>query len=317
MRGKKPTAFTLIEILVVVAVIGVLLAVLFPAVQSARAAARQASCANNLKQIGLSMLNYEAAMGSFPLSMSFGEGHGNGHSAFTAILPYEDLVPLFNAYNFWLENWHVANHTVVGTHVKNFLCPDNPDVENIPAGDVRFPEPKTVFAKGHYGANWGGGHEGWNQGTGTYRRLPPKGGARGPWGEDFMKQRGTYLGVIMAVTMPGGQVKAKDGKPLARSVALAEITDGTSFTLGFVEKRDSFGWAVGGWAGGEFDVHTSPAYEGDDALARKVYSGSTHAQGPNVVFCDGSVRPLSPRQDRSIWYALITRAGGEIVKLDK
>jgi type II secretory pathway pseudopilin PulG len=317
MRRKKPTAFTLIELLVVGAAVCVLLAVLFPAVQSARAAARQASCANNLKQIGLSMHNYSQVFGSLPLGMSFGNGHGNGHSAFTAMLPFEDLVPLFNGYNFWLENWHVANQTTVASQVSNFLCPDNPDVQKVPAGDVRFPEPKTVFAKGHYGANWGGGHEGWNQGTGTYRRLPPKGGARGPWGKDFMKERGTYLGVIMPVTMPGGQIQAKDGKPLARNVRLADISDGTSFTLGFVEKRDSFGWAVGGWGGGEFDVHTGPAYEGDDSLARKVYSGSAHAPGPNAVFCDGSVRALSPKQDRSIWYALITRAGGEVVKFDK
>ena len=160
----------------------------------------------------------------------------------------------------------------------------------MPAADVRFPDSKADFAKGHYGVNWGGGHDGWNQGGGTYRRTPPKGGARGPWGEDFVKQRGTYLGVMMTVITPDGEVKAKDGKALARSVRLGDITDGTSFTLAFVEKRDSFGWAVGGWGGSEFDVHTSPAYDGDDPLARKVYSGSTHIQGPNAAMCDGSVR---------------------------
>jgi prepilin-type N-terminal cleavage/methylation domain-containing protein/prepilin-type processing-associated H-X9-DG protein len=317
MRGKSQSGLSLIEFLVVVALICVLLTLLFPALQHARAAARRESCVGNLKRIGLAMHNYSQAIGSFPLSMTFGEGHGNGHSAFTEILPFAEQVALFNAYNFWLENWHLANHTTIGTQVKSYLCPDNPDVDSVPAGEVRFPEPKALFARGHYGANWGGGHEGWNQGTGSYRRLPPKGGARGPWGEEFMKQRGTYLGVIMPVTLPGGEVKAKDGKPLARSVQPAEITDGLAFTLGFVEKRDSFGWAVGGWGGGEFDVYTSPAYEGADPLARRVYSGSTHAQGPNAVFCDGSVRALSPRQDRTVWYALITRAGGEVVKFDE
>jgi prepilin-type N-terminal cleavage/methylation domain-containing protein len=314
MRGKRQSGFSLIELLVVVAVIWVFLIVLFPALQSARAAARRASCVNNLKQTGLALHNYAQAFGSLPLSMTFGEGHGNGHSAFTEILPFEDQTPLFNGYNFWLENWHVANQTTVRTQVKTYLCPDNPVVEDTPGDEIRYPETKAVFAKGHYAANWGGGHEGWNLGAGAYRRLPPKGGANGPWGEDFMKKLGTYRGVIMAVTLPGGQVKAEDGKPLARSVRLADITDGTSFTLAFVEKRDSFGWAVGGWGGGEFDVHTSPAYEGDDPLARKVYTGSTHVQGPNAVFCDGSVRSLSPKQDRMAWYALITRAGGELVK---
>ena len=122
---------------------------------------------------------------------------------------------------------------------------------------------------------------------------------------------------MMTVIAPDGQEKAADGKPKARNVGLEHITDGLSFTLAMVEKRDSFGWAVGGWAGSEFDVHTSPAYAGDDALARKVYSGSPHADGPNALMCDGSVRPLRARQDAAIWYALITRAGGEVVKFDK
>jgi hypothetical protein len=122
---------------------------------------------------------------------------------------------------------------------------------------------------------------------------------------------------MMTVITPDGQVKAKDGKPLARIVRMADITDGASFTAAFLEKRDSFGWAVGGWGGAEFDVHTAPAYEGDDPLARKVYSGSTHAKGPGAAMCDGSVRSLTKKQDRLTWYALITRAGNEVVTFDK
>ncbi len=95
-----------------------------------------------------------------------------------------------------------------------------------------------------------------------------------------------------------------------------EITDGTAFTLAIVEKRDSFGWDVGGWGGSEFDVHTAPAYVGDDPLARKVYSGSPHADGPTALLCDGSVRRLPARQDRILWYALLTRAGGEVIKFE-
>jgi prepilin-type N-terminal cleavage/methylation domain-containing protein/prepilin-type processing-associated H-X9-DG protein len=296
MRRDTSRGLTLIEVLVVAAVVGLLLGLLVPAIYTARAAARRASCVQNLKQLGLAMHNYASANDVLPMSRVMGAGHGNEHSAFTCLLPYLELAPIFNMYNFHLENWHVANDTVAVRTIETFVCPDNPEVESIPAWDVRYPEGRAKFAKGHYGANWGGG--------------------RGPWGEDFAKQKGTYQGVMMTVITPDGQVKGTDGKPRARNVRFAEITDGTSFTLAFVEKRDSFGWAVGGWGGSEFDVYTSPGYEGDDKLARKVYTGSTHADGPNAAFCDGSVRTLPARQDKKIWYRFITRAGGEVVRFN-
>jgi type II secretory pathway pseudopilin PulG len=316
MRRDIRGGITLVELLVVVALSGVMAAILLPAVHSARAAAREASCVRNLKEIGLALINYESSQGTLPMSQVRGEGRANGHSVFTLILPYMEQAAIYNEYNFWLENYDVTNLTAVRTRVSTLLCPDNPNVENVAAIDVRFPDSRSSFAKNHYGANWGGGH-GFRGASNGYRRTPPPGDSRGPWGDDFAKERGTYLGVMMTVITPDGQAKAADGKPKARNVTLREITDGTSVTLAMVEKRDSFGWAVGGWSGSEFDVHTSPVYDGDDALARKVYSGSPHAVGPNTLLCDGSVRPLRAKQDAAIWYALITRAGGEVVKFDK
>jgi type II secretory pathway pseudopilin PulG len=288
---------TLVELLVIVAIISVLVAVLLPVVQTASAAARASSCTNNFKQIGLALLNYESANGTLPMSQTKGEGHGIGHSVFTAILPYLEQTRVYNGYNFSLENWHSANQTAVTTRIDTFLCPENKNVDSVPAAEVRFPESRSTFARTHLGANWGGG--------------------RGPWGEEFVKQKGTYLGVIMTVIDADGRVKGPGGRPPAHCVSLREITDGTSLTLAMVEKRDSFGWAVGGWGGSEFDVHISPAFEGEDPLVRKVYTGSYHEAGPGAILCDGSFRSLHPGIDRMIWYALITRAGGDLAKFEE
>ena len=63
---RKRGAFTLVELLVVIATIGVLVALLLPAIQAAREAARRTQCVNSLKQMGLAAANYESGKGTFP-----------------------------------------------------------------------------------------------------------------------------------------------------------------------------------------------------------------------------------------------------------
>lgn len=81
---RRLAGFTLVELLVVIAIIGILIALLLPAVQAAREAARRSQCKNNLKQVGLAMLNYESSRSKLPPGAFFREGSGWG--AF--ILPY-------------------------------------------------------------------------------------------------------------------------------------------------------------------------------------------------------------------------------------
>ena len=87
-RDLPRRGFTLVELLVVMAIIGLLVALLLPAVQSAREAARRGQCQNNLSQIGLAMLNYEFAVKCFPPGGLINTSKDYGHSWWIRIMPY-------------------------------------------------------------------------------------------------------------------------------------------------------------------------------------------------------------------------------------
>ncbi|MFO1092641.1 MAG: DUF1559 domain-containing protein, partial [Planctomycetaceae bacterium] len=96
-----------IELLVVIAIIAVLIALLLPAVQQAREAARRTQCKNNLKQMGIALHNYLDVTQRFPSAGGWyanfpyqGSGVGWGPSQYVALLPFMDQAPLYNGWNF-------------------------------------------------------------------------------------------------------------------------------------------------------------------------------------------------------------------------
>jgi len=91
----RAAGFTLVELLVVIAIIGVLVGLLLPAVQAAREAARRSSCQNNLKQIGLAILNHENSKKAFPAGYLY---YGSAERAWgwgAIILPYMERMDLY------------------------------------------------------------------------------------------------------------------------------------------------------------------------------------------------------------------------------
>jgi prepilin-type processing-associated H-X9-DG protein len=295
MTDRDRRGFAPIELVTGVGVLLTLVALQLPQVEQARESARRSQCVRNMRQIALAMHNYHSANDVFPMSAVVGPGHGVGQGCWTQLLPYMEQQAVFNAYNFDLENWHVANATAVRVKIATFLCPSNKDIDPTAACDIRTsgdkPYPgKSTFAAGHYGANWGG--------------------VRQASGAEVARSYGeNHRGVMFTVVDP-------DAKFRTHNIRLEEITDGLGMTLAFAEKRSSFGWAVGGWGGTEFDVNVTPCYFGDDAKLRRAFTGSNHG-GINAAFCDGSVRFLECDLEKRTWYAMTTRAGGEDFKFDE
>ncbi|WZO97809.1 DUF1559 domain-containing protein [Isosphaeraceae bacterium EP7] len=226
-------AFTLIELLVVISIIAVLIALLLPAVQSAREAARRIQCTNNMKQLGLALHNYESTHGSFPYgatSAAAGPDGGclNGlHSWFARVLPMMEQAPLANSINFAVgmadncgDAFALSHQAVIsGTHpsataartvINALLCPSDRYADNDVMGSSR-PAPSNYS-----------GNAGWTpQATG----IAPM--AAGHTSE------GRHNGFI------GLDTSAVKATWHTGPVRISEVTDGLSQTVAVAERRIS------------------------------------------------------------------------------
>ena len=181
--------FTLVELLVVIAIIGVLVALLLPAVQAAREAARRSQCTNNLKQIGLAILNYESSYKTLPKGRNgcdnLTELHCQGNdpaeqsatSAFVSILPQVEQQALYDVLdlsdqglNVWpptsasvpFANWATpAVQQAMNTKPAVYTCPSTEsELEPLEVPVYQFGwevKPATgdyALNKGHRGPSW-------------------------------------------------------------------------------------------------------------------------------------------------------------------
>jgi prepilin-type N-terminal cleavage/methylation domain-containing protein/prepilin-type processing-associated H-X9-DG protein len=300
-RWHRRTGFTLIELLVVIAIIAVLIGLLLPAVQKVREAAARLSCQNNLKQIGLGVLNYESAQGGLPPSRTTGLGAGAPyfpyqHSWTVALLPYIEQTASFDLYSYKADWNDPVNYPAIRTYLKLFNCPSTP----------KQPRADTTIATA--------------PSAGDYHALNAI--------KNFVAIN--CFGLIHVINPDDPRLVGAMRRD--KITKIAAITDGTSNTILVAEDagRPPFYNAArqifdptgkeGGWAdpNGAFSIDGSNpdgTIPGPCSLNcsnnSEVYA--FHPNGANVVFADGSVHFLASNLDLCGLAALTTRAGGEAV----
>lgn len=124
--AAAPRGFTLVELLLVVAVIGVLIALLLPAVQKARAAAARARCQSNLRQFGIALHGFHDSNGYLPAGVATeSDVHDSFHTGFTYLLPYLDHDTIHRLYQYDKHWYDQANYQAVAQQGPIFYCPGN------------------------------------------------------------------------------------------------------------------------------------------------------------------------------------------------
>ena len=322
----RTQAFTLVELLVVITIIGLLVALLLPAVQAAREAARRGQCANNLKQLGLAALNYENAYDMFP------PGHGympswaiqstanagkNVWSWPVRLFPYLDQSALMTIVEAnWDadigKGWAMSSPmgAAQGTQIPTFLCPSDLGAQR------RWNESQTCVV--------GTGSTVWTQKTGRLSYA-------GNYGQGQMEATGRVNGVFGANSITRiSNIQDGTSNTLLFSELLAGHTCTLRGTYGYMEgpvfmetytpndpTPDLVRWcdAADGLPGAQAPcLWTSKNWGTLSQLNMVLHtSRSAHPGGVQCTMCDGTVRFVSQAVSLSIWQALGTPAGGESI----
>ncbi len=338
MLSKQTRGFTLLEMIVTLAIIGLLAMLLLPAVQSVRESARRAQCANNLKQIGLALNAYHASYGRFPFDIAYLLGNpgsaGPGPklaqdqycSSLVRLLPYLDQAVLYSSVNFSFETHSIPNHiphpantTSANTVLSTFLCPS--DGLSTQSGGTNYrgnfgvgPQPMASAE----GLDSGNGFltfpsclsassfvDGLSTTAAYSERL--KGSGR-------FSPKNAERDVGNLNRVPYGGLRDADYALMACLVASR-----TDFPL-YVDA--GYSWFLSGRTYTSYCHAQEPNGNVPDAVVNGMWgfgiwgvttARSHHRGGVNTLFADGSTRFILETIQRPVWRSLGTRDGGEVV----
>ena len=347
------SGFTIVELLVVVAVIGLLATLLLPAVQSAREAGRRITCQANLKQLSLAVIKYESVRKAFPagsnatdtVMVRTPDATIRRENWVITILPFIEQDLLYERYNRSQSPAHASNAGVRSVRIPVMLCPTD-SYNTRPYLGSSGPETASYsdsWERGNYGASGSLGFYGRNDG---YSGSTPSG-----WSNSL---RRCVMGLNTAVRAQ----QITDG--LSKTCLLAELRSGVSsadprgvWALG--DAASSTLWGHGGSSSGDAygpncrmpnsdDVANCAAVQAGFGGAQKLADAgmscclicgpnqelgqggarSMHAGGVFISMCDGSVRWVSDNiqaipsvpANLSIWDRLMLSADDQPVSAD-
>jgi len=323
-KSRSIFAFTLVELLVVITIIGILIALLLPAIQAVRAAARRLHCSNNLKQIGLAIHSYESVYKFLPPAyydrnpnMPVGPRQ---HYVLTLLLPYSEQAQIYVKYVF-TQHWsNPENYAAVWNTIPIFLCPATPHGSPRAVGAERpiypsdyatCPNIRGTVRKQLFDA-----------GLMTPRAPPNGAGGQGYWEQDIY-----YRSMIVPVRSALG-VNSNWGGPLQ----LSDVTDGLSNSWMFFEDAGRPFYYVENhrrgnppdriisgapWASRAADLWVDSICNGSRLMncknSNEIYS--FHAGGANFLYGDGSVGFSSETIHPNAFVSHFTCNAGDVADL--
>ena len=335
----KIRGFTLIEILVVIAIIGVLVAILLPGVQSAHEAARRSMCTNQLKQWSLAMLTYEDANKALPsianrANPARSEVNGDGKRAYrgwvVAMWPFIEQSELYDRWNFDAPHddtgvmiGGMRNNMISQLRLPVYYCPsDKPGAYHCKRNATYGTSNTFCVARQNYVVN--GGRAGLLQATGSATPVPgnqqqavpssPFGFRGGSVQNNFVpfKTKLSQITDDISQTLLMGEIRVfpvdvSSDDADTRGVVISGLT--SAFTT---HATPNSGIDLTYSSGGDhtYDPVTLPCTNPRANIALSHSARSRHPGGVNVSMCDGGVRFIQNTISLNAWQELSTMNSG-------